>query len=82
MLGDIDYDINQLFAQLGLESTDEAVETFIKAHQLPQETKLTDAPFWNEQQRNFLKEEYKLDAVWSLTIDELNTRLHEEAMSE
>lgn len=29
MLGDIEYTMNELFAQLGLESSDEAVEKFI-----------------------------------------------------
>ena len=81
MLGDIDYTINELFKQLGLDSSDEAVDAFVRANQLPQETQLIDAPFWDERQRNFLKEEYKLDAVWSLTIDELNTRLHQDAMA-
>ncbi|WFF38219.1 DUF2789 domain-containing protein [Moraxella nasibovis] len=82
MLGEIEYNINQLFAQLGLESSDEAIEAFIRENQLPQETKLVDAPFWSEQQRAFLKEGFELNAVWVVPIDELNVRLHEDAMSE
>lgn len=81
MLGDIEYNINELFAQLGLDSSDEAVDAFIKANQLPEEVKLVDAPFWSEQQRAFLKEEHKLDAVWTGPIDELNARLHSDSMS-
>ena len=80
MLGDIEYNINELFKQLGLECSDEAVDAFIKANQLPEEVKLVEAPFWTEQQRAFLKEEYKLDAVWIGPIDELNSRLHSDNM--
>lgn len=29
----------------------------------------------------FIQEEWKLDAVWALVIDELNTRLHEDTKS-
>ncbi|MCL1623561.1 DUF2789 domain-containing protein [Moraxella sp. Tifton1] len=81
MLGEVDYTLNQLFKQLGLDNSDAAIDSFIRTNQLSQQTMLIDAPFWNEQQRSFLKEEYKLDSVWSLTIDELNTLLHEDAMS-
>lgn len=78
MLGDIEYTMNELFAQLGLESSDEAIEQFIAEHQLDEETSLKEALFWNDSQRAFINEEWKKDAVWSLTLDELNTRLHEQ----
>lgn len=76
MLGDIDYTMNELFAQLGLESSDEAIEQFIKDHQLPKEVSLKDADIWTEKQKMFLQEEWKRDAVWVEVIDELNVRLH------
>ncbi|OOR88065.1 hypothetical protein B0181_08920 [Moraxella caviae] len=79
MLGEIEYTMNELFKQLGLECSDAAIEEFIKNNQLPENVSLKDAPFLNEQQRTFIQEEWKLDAVWSLTIDELNARLHEPA---
>ncbi|MDO5651920.1 MAG: DUF2789 family protein [Moraxella sp.] len=81
MLGQIEYTINQLFAQLGLDSSDEAIDKFIKINQLPEEVQLMDAPFWNANQRNFIKEEYRCDAVWSSTLDELNVALHKDAMN-
>ena len=34
--------------------------------------------FIKEKQLMFIEEEWKLDAVWALVIDELNTRLHED----
>lgn len=79
MLGEPDYTINDLFAQLGLESSDEAIEKFIETHQLDKDEELIDADFWNDKQRMFLKEEWKLDAVWVEVIDELNVRLHPDA---
>ena len=79
MLGEPEYTMNDLFAQLGLESSDEAIEQFIETHQLDKDEELIDADFWNEKQRMFLKEEWKLDAVWVEVIDELNVRLHPDA---
>ncbi|ELA08077.1 hypothetical protein MOMA_05936 [Moraxella macacae 0408225] len=80
MLGDVEYTINELFAQLGLDDSDEAIEQFIKTHQLPGDVMLNQADFWNEKQKAFLNEEWRRDAVWSLVIDDLNERLHKEAM--
>ena len=78
MLGDIEYTMNELFAQLGLESSDEAIEQFIAQNQLDEETNLKNAPFWSDSQRVFIQEEWKKDAVWALVLDELNARLHED----
>ena len=79
MLGEPEYTMNDLFAQLGLESSDEAIDKFIAEHQLEKDEDLVEADFWNEKQRMFLKEEWKMDAVWVETIDELNVRLHPDA---
>lgn len=79
MLGDIDYTMNNLFAQLGLDSSDEAIESFIKNNQLGRDESLKDSDIWNEKQRMFLQEEWKRDAVWVEIIDELNVRMHPEA---
>jgi len=76
MLGEPEYTINDLFAQLGLDSSDEAIDKFIAEHSLDKNTSLTDADFWTESQRAFLKEEWKLDAAWVEIIDDLNVRLH------
>lgn len=80
MMTDGERNINMLFEQMGLDGSDEAVEQFIQAHQLPQGVKISDAPFWTDNQRKFLKEEYTADAGWIGIIDELNTRLHKDAM--
>lgn len=78
MLGDIKYTMNELFAQLGLDNSDEAIEQFIANNQLDEETSLKEATFWNDSQRAFINEEWVKDAVWAITLDELNARLHEQ----
>ena len=78
MLGDIKYTMNELFAQLGLDNSDEAIEQFIADNQLDEETSLKEATFWSDSQRAFINEEWKKDAVWAITLDELNARLHEQ----
>jgi hypothetical protein len=65
-----------LFDQLGLASEETDIQKFIAEHQLDQDTKLIDAPFWTEQQRSFLKEEMHSDAEWAPIVDELNVALH------
>lgn len=76
MLDNADHTMNDLFAQLGLPNSDSEIEAFIQANQLPEEVSLKEAPFFDEQQKMFIREEWKLDAVWALVIDELNARLH------
>ena len=79
MLGEPEYSMNELFAQLGLDSSDEAIDNFIAANQLASEEKLTEARIWTDNQRMFLQEEWQKDAAWVETIDELNVRLHPDA---
>ncbi|PLT22891.1 DUF2789 family protein [Psychrobacter sp. MES7-P7E] len=79
MLGEPEYSMNELFAQLGLDSSDEAIDSFIAANQLASEEKLTESSIWTDNQRMFLQEEWQKDAAWVETIDELNVRLHPDA---
>ena len=76
MLGEPKYSINALFAQLGLESSDEAIDDFIEKNQLAKDEKLIEAEVRTDNQRMFLQEEWKKDAAWVVVIDELNVRLH------
>ena len=80
MMIDGERNINMLFEQMGMDSDDAAVEQFIQENQLPQSLELSDAPFWSDSQRKFLKDEYRADEGWIEIIDELNTRLHKDAM--
>lgn len=76
MLGEPEYTMNELFAQLGLDSSDEAIDKFVNEHKLDKNESLVEADFWTDSQRAFLQEEWKLDAAWVEVIDELNVRLH------
>ncbi|MGP4714068.1 DUF2789 family protein [uncultured Psychrobacter sp.] len=79
MLGEPDYTMNDLFAQLGLESSDEAIDSFIQNNQLAKEEELIKADVWSDSQRAFLQEEWKKDAAWVEVIDDLNVRMHPDA---
>lgn len=79
MLGEPDYSINDLFAQLGLDSSDEAIDQFVEKNQLAKDEKLIESDIWNDNQRMFLQEEWTKDAAWVELIDDLNVRLHPSA---
>ncbi|WP_201557267.1 DUF2789 family protein [Psychrobacter sp. 72-O-c] len=79
MLGEPDYSINDLFAQLGLESSDDAINKFVEEHQLAKSEKLTESNVWTDSQRMFLQEEWTKDAAWVEIIDDLNVRMHPDA---
>ncbi|MDY0272192.1 MAG: DUF2789 domain-containing protein [Advenella sp.] len=67
---------SELFAQLGLPSDEAGIRNFLLQHSpLPPEIFLEDAPFWNESQAAFLKEEKVEDADWAEIIDQLNSAL-------
>lgn len=79
MLGEPDYSMNDLFAQLGLDSSDAAIDDFVAKHQLAADDKLIESDVWDEKQRMFLQEEWQKDAAWVELIDELNVRMHPSA---
>ena len=79
MIPNSDKSLNSLFEQMGLDGSDTAIDQFVVEHQLSPEIKLVDAPFWNDNQRRFLKEEFTMDAGWIEIIDDLNVRLHKDA---
>ncbi|EZQ12183.1 MULTISPECIES: DUF2789 family protein [unclassified Acinetobacter] len=72
--------MTNLFEQLGLDSSEQAIAEFIETHQLEAETFLTEASFWSEGQRQFLKEKLCSDGSWALIIDQLNESLHEDSL--
>ena len=79
MLGEPEYNMNELFAQLGLDSSDAAIDSFIENNQLDKEEKLIEASIWTDNQRAFLQEEWEKDAEWVEVIDDLNVRMHPDA---
>lgn len=68
--------MTRLFDQLGLDSTPQAIQSFIAAHKpLAASTALADAPFWSASQAQFLRGEMEEDADWAIVIERLNAAL-------
>jgi hypothetical protein len=72
MLSSSEKNMHALFDQLGLESSPEAIDQFVKSKSLPKGISLQDAEFWNESQSAFLKEVIELDADWAIVVDQLD----------
>tara|TARA_A100001391_G_scaffold199537_1_gene182660 strand:- start:3998 stop:4249 length:252 start_codon:yes stop_codon:yes gene_type:complete len=70
--------MTNLFLQLGLDASPRGIEDFIAGHDLPPEVNIVDAPFWNEGQRQLLRELLNSDAEWAVVVDQLNESLHEQ----
>lgn len=68
--------MTNLFLQLGLDSSENAIATFIANHPLTAQTHIVDANFWNEGQRQMLREMLKANAEWAVLVDQLNEALH------
>lgn len=68
--------MGSLFDQLGLESSEAAIASFIQQHQLMQNATLKGASFWTPAQRQFIDESWHQDSDWCVLIDQLNTLLH------
>ena len=69
--------LSEIFKQLGLSDDPVEIDRFITTHSpLDDDIKLVDAPFWNDSQRDFLKEKYIADDDWIPMIDQLNEALH------
>lgn len=70
------HSMSELFDQLGLPSSDSAIDAFIAKHQ---QKKLTVAiehlDVWSPAQATFLKESRCDDADWAEIVDELAARL-------
>ncbi|AVS84774.1 DUF2789 domain-containing protein [Paracidovorax avenae] len=72
--------MTNLFLQLGLEESPDAIIRFIHTHQLGAGVQVADAPFWNDAQRQFLAEQLKADAPWAMVVDQFNEALHADAV--
>lgn len=70
------HNLEGLFSQLGLDSTEQGINDFISTHKgLNANTRLADANFWNQSQSTFLSDEIGLDSDWCEVVDVLNTLL-------
>lgn len=73
--------MTNLFLQLGLPAGKPEIAAFIRSHQLPETLRISEAPFWNDGQRQFIREEWREDADWAIVVDELNEALHADAVA-
>ncbi len=67
--------MENLFMQLGLNSSEKAIEEFISTHQLSGNSPLDQASFWSQAQSQFILESWHNDAEWAELVDQLDTRL-------
>ena len=65
-----------LFDQLGLDSSDQAIENFTTRNKpLPGNVELYQADFWTPSQASFLKQAKDEDADWTEIVDQLDAML-------
>jgi uncharacterized protein involved in type VI secretion and phage assembly len=70
------HSIASLFDQLGLDSTEQAIQDFISRNSpLPAGVELYDADFWSSAQASFLKQAKDEDADWAEIVDHLDAML-------
>ena len=56
-------------------------QIYTRIDQLPEDLLISEAPFWNDGQRQFIREEWREDADWAIVVDELNEALHADAVA-
>lgn len=64
-----------LFKQLGLPSSETAIENFVKNNHLPGDVPLDQAACWNAAQAQFIRESLEEDSDWSEIVDQLDALL-------
>ena len=70
------HSLASLFEQLGLDSTDEAIQDFVSRNSpLPGNVELHEAEFWSSSQAVFLQQSKDEDADWAEIVDQLNVML-------
>lgn len=69
------HNLTSLFSQLGLNNSQEFIETFLAQHHLAQHEQLAEANFWQPAQKRFIQESQEQDADWCEVIDQLDALL-------
>lgn len=69
--------MQNLFLQLGLDSSEFAIEQFFASHVLPDDIRLENADWWSTAQAAFIKECLSSDSDWAEIVDQLNVRLRQ-----
>lgn len=72
----LNHRFHDLFAQLGLPSSDADIQRFIETHTpLAGEVRLHEAPFWSVAQAAFLRDAVQQDSDWAELADQLSQSL-------
>jgi len=70
------HDLADLFKQLGLHDSDEAIDQFVAKHSgIGRSLNLHEADFWNPAQAAFLQQVKDEDADWIEIVDHLDAML-------
>lgn len=70
------FTLTELFKQLGLDSSDKAIDAFIASHgKIPKTIPLHEAPCWTQAQSQLLRESIEDDSAWADVVDHLDVRL-------
>ena len=67
--------IQTLFDQLGLPSSEAAIQSFIKNNHLGRDIPLERAAFWSAGQAQFIHEALEEDSDWAEVVDQLDAQL-------
>ena len=67
--------INDLFKQLGLDSSDAASEKCVAEHKPIEAAGVAEAKIWSDSQQAILDDALSSDGAWAMAIDDLNARL-------
>ena len=67
--------LETLFLQLGLSTTTQSIEAFVKNNHLPKDIPIERAAFWSAAQAQFIHEALEQDSDWSEIVDQLDAQL-------
>lgn len=70
-----DHTMENLFQQLGLQSSPQAIDEFIEGHRVNSYRALAEASFWTPAQAEFIRECWQADSDWAGVVDQLDARL-------
>lgn len=74
----IHHSLPELFEQLGLDATEQAIQAFVQSHKIKDNALvLAKASFWNQNQAVFIQEAWFEDSDWASVVDELDNLLRD-----
>ncbi len=75
-MNDVNPNLGDLFAQLGLPDSPADIGHFVEAHRpLDPTVRLSDAQFWSQSQSELLKQKYREDGEWTVLIETLSAMM-------